>query len=541
MFPSKSLKVHRRKLLILGLIALLLFLAGPTAKWLWPTNWWGTSLIVLMNENEARPCGGFVTAYGTIKLPIGGATLQNSFAFPPVNLGQNTQPLRAVSVERKFWDLGDTMDLGQCGEQFAEAYKVVEGKFPSRVILVQSGLIENWLAAVNTIRVGEYRLDASNFFATTSRLVADIDRHDEIALEKRKTPLGNFGKKLLLDTALKPWRWYSVSRTFGEAQRNRTLYWHKPGKIKKSPWQEHPGQLVSISEWNLGGGKSSRYLDKQWRVSLRQRTQDLWDLTIALDVQHLGGRDEPLSQPWKGGFALEVLQEQPLFIPAAIEPGESFTYEKSFPVGSKGLQPEIGEYRLGLYAPAAQSWNTQLQVSALGQQTLQPQTRNLRARENVATWQGKLVEDGQVFKFDLQADKTSPFLTWHKPIASLNVAAQTQLELQHGGRDVIVEIHFNEPIELLGRLLPVVTKDNNLVFSGENLGIRLIDRDYGLKEYTEDPVVKTALLFADKQTLLLNMSPNQYQKDERFYLEIDAVTDLWGNTANIKSRTVITR
>lgn len=541
MLRLKGLKNHRLKLVICGLLVLFWLVLGPVAGWLWPGNWWGTNLIVLMNENEARPCGGFVTAYGVAKLPFGPKGLQNSFAFPPVSLGENSLPLRQVAVERKFWDLGDTLDLATCAEQFADAYTLAEDQAPTRVILVQAGVIEAWLAALGPVKTGEYTLDEHNFFATTSRLVADIDRHDEAALAARKNPLSSFGKSLITRTILRPWRWPGVSRAFGRAQQNQTLYWHKVDDPAEAAWQQQRDQLITITEWNLGGGKSSRYLDKAWNLTLQQRTPELWEAEVTLTAKHLGGHDEPLSQTWKGGFEIGLFQGNPEFVSAEIAPGETFTHTLTAPIGTRGLQSSpIDPYTVWLYAPPYQNWHTTMSVSALGQQNIEPESTSLAVQENTAVWRGGLNPSGHRFNWRLEPDNTLPFLTWHKPLSSRSLSAKDRLALQHGQNDIIVEVHFNEPIKLLGRT-PQPSGDDNLIFRGDDLSIRLIDRDHTVPAHTEDPIVESALLYADKQTLLLNVGQNQFQKDERFYLEIDAVADQWGGQTNLKGRTVITR
>jgi len=544
MWRPKNLQKHRLKFIILGFVVLALWILGPSAKWLWPGNWWGTTLVVMMNENEARPCGGFATAYAEINLPFGGAKLQNSFGLPPHNLGQNSAPLSQVSTTRQWWDLGDTTDLSTCAAQFASGYAQVEAVAPDRVILVQSGVIEDWLKAIGGVNLQDQIINETNFFAITSRAVADVDRHDEKALAERKGALGLIGKKLILKTIFTPWNWYKVTRSVGVSEQNYQLYHHKVEDPKIEPWVLNKDRTILISEWNLGGGKSSRYLDKNWSINLKQNTADTWDVLITLKVDHLGGQDEPLSQLWRGGFELQMFDENKIFIPAEIQPGESFSSTHTFSITTSQLmvpRKSLGQSLglLALYAPIYQNWHTQLQVQALGQQTLNPYYENLNAKENAATWKGAMPVKGKSFGFTLQPDRLSPFLTWHKPLDATKLAPEIRSVLAYQSQDTMVELHFNEPVNLVnrsGQLTEVGT-----VFTNQELDMRLIDRDFTVKNKTENPVVKGALLFEDKQTLLLNVSQSEYQKDERFYIEIDNVSDLWGNISNINKRTVITR
>ena len=466
--------------------------------------------MVLMNENEARPCGGFVTAYGIVKLPFGGAQLRNSFDFPDISLGDNQGPLKEVSEKRKFWDLGDTVDLSVCAEQFAQAYEQAEGQALARVILVQSGVIERWLAALGGIKAGEYALDQHNFFATTSRLVADVDRHDEAALASRKSPLGQFGKQLMLKSVIRFWRWPSVTRAFGTAQEQSELYWHRVGEPRPPHWQRHKDRLVTVSEWNLGGGKSSRYLDKSWQVGLRQRTPELWEAKVHLTVQHLGAYDQPLSQVWRGGFELNFFQGQSVFIPAEIEPGGIFSHTESVTIGHQGLIDRAKEHQqLWVYAPPYQNWKTAVQVSALGQQVISPKQTRLVVQENTGRWQGLLPPEGQGFAWRLEPDKQAPFLTWHKPLFAGNLDAQMKRNLQYSNGDTLVEVHFNEAVDLVGRESETLYQGTK-IYRAADLGIRLIDRDFAVSDVTANPLIKKAVLYPDIRTLLLNIRPEIY-------------------------------
>ncbi len=516
---------------------------GPSLKWFNPARWWGQSLVVLMNENEARPCGGFVTAYGVVNVPFGGVELNNSFAFPAVDLGLNQEPLRQVAREKRFWDLGTSANLNRCGQEFVSAYERATDNFPDRVFLVQSSVIENYLSVLGPVEAGELILADNNFFALTSRLVADIDRHDEATLAERKNPLHLFGKRLIVSTIMRPWRWYDLSRVIHTAEQNGELYWHRPGLEKTPLWQRYQDQTIAVSEWNLGGGKSSRYLDKQWNVFLKQVSADEWSVEHQLNVTHLGQADNPLSQAWRGGFQIELFNREDRFVPAEIPPGGTFTHREIFTLKTSDLfqvfNPEVGEQaRFNLYAPPYQDWRLNLQISALAQQTIQPLTRNLAVRENSATWRGDSSFQGQAFSFALTPDTLAPFLTWHKPLLEPSETVTEQLGLVEG--DIVVELHFNEPIVVLNAPFEVL-EDTRKRFAGSDINIRLNDRNYEIEDVTVDLAVQSALLFPDNTTLLLKVRPEPYQLNERYYLEIIGIADSWGNTKNITNRTVITR
>ena len=539
MHRIKGLKIY----FIITLVLVLGLILGPNVKWLNPGFWWGQSLVVLMNENEARPCGGFVTAYGVVNIPVGGVELSNSFAFPPVNLGLSPEPLNRVSAEQKFWDLGTNADLNRCGQEFVSAYERATGNFPKRVFLVQSGLLEDYLGALGPVTAGNQTLSAQNFFALTSRLVSDIDRHDENTLAERKDPLHSFGKRLITTSILRPWRWHALSQVVYRAEQNGTLYVHRPGQEKPQIWQQNKDRTVSVSEWNLGGGKSSRYLDKHWTVFLAQVGPDRWEVSNRLEVTHLGQEDKPLSQDWQGGFEFNFFNIEDRFVPATIATGETFTHTETFTLNRSDLfRPwqSLGTdlATLSLYAPPYQNWHSTLQVSALAQQTLKAISQNLTVQESTAVWRGETDLSGEAFSFTLEPDTLAPFLTWHKPLLDPSETVAEQLALTEG--DIVVELHFNEPVNVLNAPFETL-EDGRQRFAGSDLNIELLDRDFEVKDVTQNLSVTSGLLFTDNTTLLLKITPETYQLNERYYLAIEGIADQWGNTKTITNRTVITR
>ena len=535
----KGLKIY----IAVSLLLMLGLILGPNLKWFNPARWWGESLIVLMNENEARPCGGFVTAYGVLGLPFGGVELNNSFAFPEVDLGAAKAPLDRVANNQNFWDLGTSINLNQCGQEFLSAYERATGNYPDRVFLIHSDVVENYLKALGSIKAGEAVLNGDNFFAYTSRLVADIDRHDEGALAERKNPLHLFGKRLITSTILRPWRWHAISQSLHQAEQNGSLHLHTAGKEKIELWQKNPERAVTLSEWNLGGGKSSRYLDKQWTALLTQTNEDTWQLENQLTVTHLGGQDQPLSQTWQGGFEITAFGRERRFVPATINPGETFNHTEVFTISNRDLftaWKSIGTdlATLNLYAPPYQNWNMRLGVSAMAQQQINAITKNLTVQESTARWSGQNDLSGEAFSFTLVPDSLAPFLTWHKPLSNPSAAVSEALALAPG--DIVVELHFNEPIQILNAR-PATLENGWRRYLASDLNITLQDRNYAVPDVIENLTVQTGLLLSDRTTLLLKIQPETYQINERYFLEIEGVADRWSNRQKIENRTVITR
>jgi len=466
----------------------LLSVLWPVKSLLLPQNWWGTSLIVVMNDNEARPCGGFATAYGELKLPLFKLNIGSTYRLDK-DLGPAPAPLDQVSDRLKFWDLGTSTNLRQCAEDFENGYLKNTDTAVARVILVQMSFLEKWAKI----------LGQDDFFAQVSREVADIDHHDETSLETRKDPAGEMVGSFVKKTVFNPFKWRSFTRLIGK----------HPAMFRQS---KHDAD-ISIAEWNLGGGKSSRYLRKKWALDIQESAPGDFSLTLRLTVDHLGGYDAPLSQDWKGGFWFKFMELE-AFIPATIKAGERWTHAQTYPANINDLN------KLNLYTPSYQHWHTDVSFSAFPQQKIT--SKVLKTRESVGHWSGKIRCGGKSIDWRLVEDDSPIFLTLHKPIDSDLLGASVKKILNWSEGDLIVELHFNEP------------------FKVGNLKAALTDRDHTVTAVTENLTMKHPHQLG-LTTLLLNFNQNQYQKDERFYLSLEGVTDVWGNAYANEPRTVITR
>lgn len=490
------------QLALLLVFVWLLSVLWPIKGLLLPQNWWGQSLIVVINENEARPCGGFATAYGVLELPLFGLETQNSFTLDEDLGSAEKSPLYQVSDRIRFWDLGTTYRLDDCAQSFQMAYQNNTQEKVSRTILVPLSVLEQWAKIFGD----------NDLFANVSRLAANVDRHDEQSLAERKDPAKDLFRSLVIKTLTQPYRWNQTTQLLGRSLQENQLYWTGVSRWKIPP----DSQLLSIAEWNLGGGKSSRYLRKNWSVDLRQISPETWIAEVELRVKNLGGQDEPLSQTWKGGFEFNLFGQKHWF-PTEIPVGQSWTYQENFFLA---VPPD----KVHLYTPPLQNWDTHFGVSVFPQQTLQ--SSNLDVREHVGTFQGKLNAGGKELSWSIVPDTTPPFLTLHTVVVpDVSEAVASQYLLEDPDKTYFYgEIHFNELVSLTSDFGAVVT-----------------DRDFSNPEVSQDPILRSHVLLADQKTLILQFEIGESQPDERFYLTLRGVEDLFGNQIEAVQRTLITR
>ncbi len=185
----------------------------PVKFLLLPRFWMDDTLVLFFNENEARPCGGFVTAYGEVQAFPPKFSMKNSFAITD-DFGQAVFPISKISPTKNFWDLGTSTNLEVCALNFKYNYQKSTGKEVKNVIFVDFGTVEKVVALFGELEVDGVVLTKETFFATVSRAVSNVDRHDEVTLQNRKKPLTAIGKKIIFNSILRIDLWPKLTRVF---------------------------------------------------------------------------------------------------------------------------------------------------------------------------------------------------------------------------------------------------------------------------------------------------------------------------------------
>ncbi|MBT7772142.1 hypothetical protein HN713_00380 [bacterium] len=496
---------------VLLLVLFLLATSWPVRKLLSPKFLTDQPLILLTNEAEARPCGGFLTAFGELKFLPPSVSFQNVYALSDLSFGAAPLPLREISSELKFWDLGTSTDLEKCAQTFRE-------NFPGnvdRAILVDFQSVEKLVALVEP--VGDFT--SENLFSKLSRTVANVDRHDETSLAERKSPIADFGKKLAKKLALRPWLWPRATKILATEIEHGNIFVEGISSSEKI----EPTDFAVI-EWNLGGAKSSRFLEKNLTISLRETTRGRWNIRGKLTIEHLGGWDEPISQMWRGGFELrlpKILGQEPRFFPMEIAPGQNKTQVFDFSYNGDPLK------KFGIFRPRSQKLSADVHVSVFPQQVLK--SNILKTHENVGTFSGDLEKMRHEFSWDAAPDVTEPFVVLHEWLKMENLpdsARQKWAEnfLISSRRFSVAEIHFNEPIAI-----------------NSDAEILMHDKNFENPEITNDPVVADGILLENQRTLLLGFWQENVQPNERFSLQFSGIQDLSGNKISNQAYTIIDR
>jgi len=476
-------------------------------------------LVIFFNQAESRPCGGFATGFGEVQVFPPSFFFKNIYQFEKENLGPQKYPLSLVSTHKKFWDLGDTENLSYCGKNFLFYYNQINKKDLHSVILVNFNFLEKWIDLLGSVTLEGKEINSRNLFATLSRKVSNVDRHDEKALEGRKSALSVLAKTLVMKTAFRPYLWGVVSDLMGEEIEKGRIYIEG-----KSPEIASNKDDFVLLEWNLGGGKSSRYLSKNLTVKLREIAPNNWEIKSHLKVSHLGSFDEPLSQIWKGVFEIRM----PEFLGGEIKQFETLIAPGNFWEESWSIKSAGDITNLSFFKPPSQDWNLNLQISEFGQKQIVSHDEKLKIRENTASFLGFLNKAKTKFSWDVLPDKIKPFITFHEIINpkiledSPHKNVQDFLE-KRNSEFLFVEIHFNEEIQ-----------------QKDNFAMVLQDRNFTHEE-TLNPEFEGAILLPNQTTLLAKFKVSGFQSGERYFVKVSGIEDSFANTLQNGNRTVITR
>ncbi len=519
LFFWRKKKKPKRKYIRYGFglfLVYLLFVLWPIRGFLRPSFWSGQHLILFTNEAEARPCGGFLTAFGTVSLFPPKLKLKNSYHFEKNSFGLANFPLSRISLKKRFWDLGDSPSLSTCTKEFQAAYTQATNEEINQTILIDTKTIELVLELLKTIKINNEKVDSKNFFSVLSRTVADIDRHDENSLQTRKTPLSEVGKSVFKKILVRPWLWHKVTRIINNGITNGNIY-----SENISPKIEPNQNDFAIIEWNLGGGKSSRFLDKNIYLSAYEYKPNLWDISLKFTVHHLGGNDEPVSQDWKGVFQIKI--------PDFLSDTKDEYLETTIPIKSTfekelkwKFEGNLAEKGLSFFKQRSSNVFLKVNISHFPQKYIQ--NANFSFHENIGQFQSKIQNFRKTFSWKTKNDTTTPFITLHEVISSLPTNLLEKFPEKINKKYFYAEIHFNEPVIL-----------------GQNFNVLCLDRNFKEKSITDHPLPTKKLLLDNNQTLLLQFTQEIKQPNERFYLQLSGVNDFWGNEIKIQKRTLITR
>ncbi len=263
-------------------------------------------LILLQNNYELRPTGGFITGYGEATVNLGGIkTLEFHNSYEIDTPEYVTPPYPHEALLQNEWYQGYTFrdanwnpDFPQAAEELLNFY---QDKFPDKpvdgIVVVNFTVLENLVGTLGEIEVNGEKLNKENLFKRITDSVNDIDRHSEEDLAERKSILSELIPPLM---GKMKWHPFKTRRVIVEALHQKDLFmWFSKDRLQRqievkgwaNTWTYEPGtDFLAVNLANMGSKKADRYLMNavdHWVVFEEEAVQ----VTTTMEVTYPGEKN----------------------------------------------------------------------------------------------------------------------------------------------------------------------------------------------------------------------------------------------------------
>ncbi|MFH1012575.1 MAG: DUF4012 domain-containing protein [Candidatus Peregrinibacteria bacterium] len=520
-------------LLYLGLGDLRFFMAHYLRLSFFSKNY----LILLQNNYELRPGGGFITAYGNFDTLLGFPThlsFNNSYDIDTSSYVKPPYPHEELL--KNEWYQGYTFRDANWDPNFPEATKAIidfyRQKFPKKdvdgIIVVNFSLIENLVDAFGGVTVDGKELTRHNLFSEMEFAVNNVDRHSEEALGNRKNILSDLAGAL---TQKMKWNPIKTKRVLSDGLKNKDLYiWLKSEglerRLQKRGWANHfelppDSDFLAVNLANLGAKKADRYMVREVHHHVNI-TKELPEVSTEVTIR-FPGSNNIYSDDYKGYLrvyipAVATIKDSPLdsvvdrdgdfnvisakvIIPAGSKTTLSYTY--TLP---RTLLP-TDEYRLRLIRQSGNA--ARYTITAETMRDTSMESGNFKTYENRAIFEEVLTNDRDL-SLSLLPDTTPPY-----PIEQVFEDLNT------------IKIYWSEPIDA--------------TTGGDALNYVIGDTNQKNEELDEAKVVYAEVI--DGSVSKLELEGVKKQDLERYKIELKNLKDTAGNAIfpNPKTITVVQR
>jgi len=236
-------------------------------------------LVLLQNNYELRPDGGFITGYGNIDFFMGFPTnisFKNSYDIDTKSYVIPPYPMEEML--KNEWYQGYTFRDANWNPNFPdsaqELIKFYQEKYPDKkvdgIFVVNFSLIENLVDKLGGIELNGKKLTKKNLFSELEFEVNNIDRHNVEALANRKNVLSDLASQIIKKMK---WHPFTAKNALVEGLNDKDLYvWLKndrlENKLKDKGWANalvlpERSDFLAANLANLGSKKADRYLQTE--------------------------------------------------------------------------------------------------------------------------------------------------------------------------------------------------------------------------------------------------------------------------------------
>lgn len=463
-FPKISSGFKKWLLIILGIIVglfIIFYLCLGELRFFannyFRITWFSKNyLILLQNNYESRPGGGFITAYGELDTLFGWPTnlsFHNSYEIDTDTY--INPPYPHEELLKNEWYEGYTFRDANWDPNFSDAtedlIKFYKDKFPKRnvdgIFVVNFTMIEDLVQRLGGVTLNGQKYTKDTLFSAVTNTVNDVDRHNEEALASRKNILSDLSSALISKAK---WHPFKTKKAIIKALNNKDFYmWFKSGlqnKIVKKGWGntfELPANsdFLAVNIANLGSKKADRYIQKEVYHYVNI-IKELPEITTEIVIRYSGFKNN-FADDYKGYLQMVIPAEAKLkesLIDSKIyEKGEfQFIGEKIIlPAGSKTTLVytytlprsffNTDEYKLRLIRQSGDEKYYWITVETSPDRLIK--SDDFEARENRAMFFEKLENDCDLTA-SLLPDKSPPY-----PIEQVFDSLES------------ISIYWNEPID----------------------------------------------------------------------------------------------
>lgn len=448
-------------------------------------------LIILQNNYELRPGGGFITAYGNLDTMMGWTTnlsFKNSYDIETDTYIEPPYPHE--DLLKNEWYQGYTFRDANWHPHFPDNVNELLGfynkQFPKKkvdgVIVVNFSLLEDMVDRLDGVELNGKLLDKNNLFSELEFEVNNIDRHDVEALKNRKNILADLATVLADKVKNHPYR---TRDAIIKGLNNKNIYlWLKSDRLQnkliEKGWSNtmtstERSDFLAVNLANLGSKKADRYVQTETNY-YANITNEIPEITTEVTIRYPGFTNA-YSDNYKGYLRLYVPKDADVTsLPVdSLEEAEGefkvIGTKIILPAGSKTVLTYVytlprstflrDQFQLRLIKQSGSEMSYKATVETAEGNLME--SDEMYTRENRASFQGQL-ENNIDLKLVILPDTTPPYpieqeftdlshinIIWNEPLnesTALNAKNYTIADLNKNDPNTDeVSVMFTEIIE----------------------------------------------------------------------------------------------
>ena len=240
-------------------------------------------LVLLQNENELRPTGGFITSFAKVKMNFGKLSLEvfdSISVAPPQEYQKAPRAIEEAFVKDEkfrgwvFHDSNFNLDFRKNAEKalfFLKKDSRFFGVEFDGVFAVDLTAIEKLIDIFGPLQIEDKTINSENLFSIMQRQAKDFDLHNEEEWKTRKKIFTPLAQKLMQEIITSPFLWDDFFEALGNlADKKHFLLAFVNDQLQNEILTKNwSGALpskdfFSINIANLGGRKADRFMKRNY-------------------------------------------------------------------------------------------------------------------------------------------------------------------------------------------------------------------------------------------------------------------------------------